>query len=85
MVTFKHFFVFVEVLGQDIKVVLGVLLSSHIWFSYCLLGWTFSEATGSKLDLIKPTSRGNITIFGVPYSEHSSFNELRDFVKVCSP
>ncbi|KAJ3697208.1 hypothetical protein LUZ61_000913 [Rhynchospora tenuis] len=48
-------------------------------------GWTFSEATGSNLDLIKPTSKGNITIFGVPYSEHSSFNELRDFVKFLRP
>ncbi|KAK9117749.1 hypothetical protein Sjap_016696 [Stephania japonica] len=44
-------------------------------------GWTYSETTGNQLDLIKPNSRGNITIYGVPYSEHSSFLELREFVQ----
>ncbi|CAH8360946.1 unnamed protein product [Eruca vesicaria subsp. sativa] len=45
-------------------------------------GWTYSEKVGEHLDLIKPTSRGKITIYGVPYSEHSSFTELREFVQV---
>ncbi|ERN06358.1 DNA cross-link repair protein SNM1 [Amborella trichopoda] len=48
-------------------------------------GWTFSEKIGSQLDLIKPNSKGNITIYGVPYSEHSSFTELRDFVQFLRP
>ncbi|KAK9120272.1 hypothetical protein Scep_018365 [Stephania cephalantha] len=48
-------------------------------------GWTYSETTGNHLDLIKPNSRGNITIYGVPYSEHSSFLELREFVQFLRP
>ncbi|XP_038989394.1 DNA cross-link repair protein SNM1 isoform X2 [Phoenix dactylifera] len=48
-------------------------------------GWTYSGTTGNQLDLIKPSSKGNITIYGVPYSEHSSFPELRDFVKFLKP
>jgi DNA cross-link repair 1A protein len=30
------------------------------------------------------TRRSNITVVDVPYSEHSSFNELRDCVEVCN-
>lgn len=48
-------------------------------------GWTFSESVGNQLDLIKPNSRGNIQIYGVPYSEHSSFTELQEFVQFLRP
>ncbi|MED6120476.1 hypothetical protein PIB30_021145 [Stylosanthes scabra] len=48
-------------------------------------GWTFSEKIRNNLELIKPISNGNITIYGVPYSEHSSFAELRDFVQFLRP
>ncbi|KAI6700907.1 hypothetical protein NL676_015231 [Syzygium grande] len=46
-------------------------------------GWTYSERT--QLSLIKPISKGKITIYGVPYSEHSSFTELREFVQFLRP
>ncbi|KAL1352519.1 hypothetical protein HN51_016514 [Arachis hypogaea] len=48
-------------------------------------GWTFSEKIRNDLELIKPISKGNITIYGVPYSEHSSFTELRGFVQFLRP
>ncbi|RZC59510.1 hypothetical protein C5167_006810 [Papaver somniferum] len=48
-------------------------------------GWTYSGTNGSNLDLIKPTTRGNVTTYGVPYSEHSSFLELREFVQFLRP
>ncbi|OIV89756.1 hypothetical protein TanjilG_02888 [Lupinus angustifolius] len=48
-------------------------------------GWTFSEKMCTDLELIKPVSKGNITIYGVPYSEHSSFTELQDFVQFLRP
>ncbi|XP_010556329.1 PREDICTED: DNA cross-link repair protein SNM1 [Tarenaya hassleriana] len=48
-------------------------------------GWTYSEKIGDKLDLIRPSSKGNIAIYGVPYSEHSSFTELCEFVQFLKP
>ncbi|EEF49303.1 DNA cross-link repair protein SNM1 [Ricinus communis] len=48
-------------------------------------GWTYSENVGKKLDLIRPISKGNVTIYGVPYSEHSSFTELKEFVEFLKP
>ncbi|XWS32566.1 hypothetical protein CRYUN_Cryun22dG0000600 [Craigia yunnanensis] len=48
-------------------------------------GWTYSENIGNQLDLTRPISRGNVTIYGVPYSEHSSFTELQEFVQFLRP
>ncbi|XP_057437637.1 DNA cross-link repair protein SNM1 isoform X2 [Lotus japonicus] len=48
-------------------------------------GWTFNEKINNDLELIKPVSRANVTIYGVPYSEHSSFTELQDFVQFLKP
>ncbi|XP_055805715.1 DNA cross-link repair protein SNM1 isoform X2 [Solanum dulcamara] len=48
-------------------------------------GWTYSETIGDNLNLIKPISKGNITIYGVPYSEHSNFTELQEFVQFLRP
>ena len=36
-------------------------------------------------DIVRRVSRGNITIYGIPYSEHSSFTELRRFVQFLKP
>ena len=45
-------------------------------------GWSFS----SKTMLTKRSnSTGTLQIYGVPYSEHSSFDELCDFVKTVNP
>ncbi|CAG5906213.1 unnamed protein product [Menidia menidia] len=42
-------------------------------------GWTFSQQD------IKPEISGNISIYGIPYSEHSSFLELKRFVQWLRP
>ncbi|XP_032429444.1 DNA cross-link repair 1A protein [Xiphophorus hellerii] len=47
-------------------------------------GWTFSEQVESVED-IQPQISGNISIYGVPYSEHSSFLELKRFVQWLQP
>jgi hypothetical protein len=36
-------------------------------------------------DNVNTTSYGNITIYGIPYSEHSSFTELKRFVQFLKP
>lgn len=48
-------------------------------------GWTYSEKVGSKLEDLKPQCSGAITVYGVPYSEHSSYSELREFVQFLRP
>ncbi|CAN9509253.1 unnamed protein product [Ophioblennius macclurei] len=47
-------------------------------------GWTFSQQVDSVED-IKPQISGNISIYGIPYSEHSSFLELKRFVQWLKP
>ncbi|KAL6547248.1 snm1-like protein [Orobanche minor] len=48
-------------------------------------GWTYSETTGSQLGWIKPKVKSKVTMYGVPYSEHSSFTELQEFVQFLRP
>jgi DNA cross-link repair 1A protein len=43
-------------------------------------GWSFSGKS-----TISSQSFGSVTIFGVPYSEHSSFEELKEFVSFIRP
>ncbi|XP_047134909.1 DNA cross-link repair 1A protein isoform X1 [Hydra vulgaris] len=47
-------------------------------------GWTYN-ASFKTINDISPVTSGNITIYSVPYSEHSSFAELKSFVQVIRP
>lgn len=47
-------------------------------------GWTYSDSCLSLED-IKPQIRGKITIYGIPYSEHSSYLEMKRFVQWLKP
>nr|XP_046232310.1 DNA cross-link repair 1A protein [Scatophagus argus] len=47
-------------------------------------GWTFSQQVESVED-IQPQISGNISIYGIPYSEHSSFLEMKRFVQWLQP
>nr|XP_013797183.1 PREDICTED: DNA cross-link repair 1A protein-like [Apteryx mantelli mantelli] len=47
-------------------------------------GWTYSDSYLSLVD-IKPQTRGKITIYGIPYSEHSSYLEMKRFVQWLKP
>lgn len=47
-------------------------------------GWTFSQQVESVED-IQPDVSGNISIYGIPYSEHSSFLEMKRFVQWLQP
>ncbi|XP_071487225.1 uncharacterized protein [Diadema antillarum] len=43
-------------------------------------GWTHSSKTVSPSD-IKPSKKGNSCMYGIPYSEHSSYSEMKRFVQ----
>ncbi|XP_077992235.1 DNA cross-link repair 1A protein-like [Glandiceps talaboti] len=47
-------------------------------------GWTHNERVSTLSD-IKPVKRGVISIYGVPYSEHSSYSEMKRFVQFLKP
>ncbi|XP_043911874.1 DNA cross-link repair 1A protein [Protopterus annectens] len=47
-------------------------------------GWTYTDKCDSLTD-IKPQVRGKITIYGIPYSEHSSYLEMKRFVQWLKP
>ncbi|KAM7016467.1 DNA cross-link repair 1A protein [Passerculus sandwichensis] len=47
-------------------------------------GWTYSDSCLSLED-IKPQTRGKVTIYGIPYSEHSSYLEMKRFVQWLKP
>jgi len=46
-------------------------------------GWTFEGKTSTNP--YTKRSEGNIQIWGLPYSEHSSFTELKSFVQNVKP
>ncbi|GAB9466150.1 hypothetical protein Gpo141_00003532 [Globisporangium polare] len=47
-------------------------------------GWTFSKSTAS-MSTCRTDPTGAIRIYGVPYSEHSSFAELTEFIQKTNP
>jgi len=48
-------------------------------------GWTFSSKNPRSISTCCTDPSGKIHVYGVPYSEHSSFAELCDFVQVVNP
>jgi hypothetical protein len=46
-------------------------------------GWTFGGGSGMSTSKSDPS--GRIRVYGVPYSEHSSFVELADCVRALNP
>lgn len=49
-------------------------------------GWEFNSQLKNKNSLnIRPKSYGSVSIYGIPYSEHSSFEELKNFIRVFKP
>ncbi|KAM5272203.1 DNA cross-link repair 1A protein [Ctenodactylus gundi] len=47
-------------------------------------GWTHSNKLTSIAD-VTPQTKGSISIYGIPYSEHSSYSEMKRFVQWLKP
>ncbi|XP_036988798.2 DNA cross-link repair 1A protein [Artibeus jamaicensis] len=47
-------------------------------------GWTHSNKLTSMTDVV-PQTKGKISIYGIPYSEHSSYLEMKRFVQWLKP
>nr|XP_044991508.1 DNA cross-link repair 1A protein isoform X2 [Jaculus jaculus] len=47
-------------------------------------GWTHSNKLTSMAD-VTPQTKGSISIYGIPYSEHSSYLEMKRFVQWLKP
>ncbi|RLN60447.1 hypothetical protein BBP00_00005974 [Phytophthora kernoviae] len=48
-------------------------------------GWTFSAKNARSISTCCTDPSGKIRVYGIPYSEHSSFAELCEFVQVVNP
>ena len=49
-------------------------------------GWQHDDNVSKcGLDAIRPKSYGNVFIYGIPYSEHSAFSELKRFIRYFKP
>ncbi|KAL7682592.1 putative DNA repair metallo-beta-lactamase, ribonuclease Z/Hydroxyacylglutathione hydrolase [Plasmopara halstedii] len=69
---------------------LTVLLAKHHMRFHRIVafrptGWTFSSKNPRSMSSCCLNPSGKICVYGIPYSEHSSFSELSDFVKVINP
>lgn len=73
-------FFFFQFLQRYLKQHRGVF--THI-VAFIPTGWEMS--CKNKTSDVNVTSNGNITIYGIPYSEHSSFTELKRFVQFLKP
>lgn len=48
-------------------------------------GWTYGSKNSRSISTCCTDPSGKIRVYGIPYSEHSSFAELCDFVQVVNP
>lgn len=48
-------------------------------------GWTFSKGNSQSISTCRSDPTGKIKIYGIPYSEHSSFAELCSFLQATNP